>query len=240
MFNSDVAYYSYRYINGADPQPRYTYRNYLTTEALSFTLGDSFQAELELEMAVTPRQPYGFRSFAMQGKYLILDDIQGDPVSLAAGVSLREVGSKSVRDVSSPYASYFNTEAIFSVGKEFTKTSDWTTRGYLTGAIGIANKGSAWNRFDAVFEGKIARAHTLKGFLLGYFGYGSETRVNPNAFKGWGYVGHKSLDLGVQYKYQFFLWGEIGLSYAYRVFARFYPDGQQTAVISYTLPFSPF
>ncbi len=239
-FESDISYSRYRYINGAEKQPSYAYQTYLTKEGVSFTTADSFEVEWEIELARTPRQLYGFRSSALGAKYRLFDDIEGDFLSLTFGASLRGVGGRSVRDVNSPYASYLNAEIAVCAGKEFTKKEDWTTRGYFATMAGLANRGSVWNRFDLVYEGKPTPSQVLKGFMEGYFGYGPLKKVDIDHFHGWGSVAHRSLDAGVQYRYVFSLWGELGLSYAYRFFARSYPQNAQTVQLSYYLPFSLF
>lgn len=237
---ADVSYSHYRYIDHAKKQPSYTYRTYVTKETLSFTATDALQLDWEIELARTPYQLYGFRSSALGARYVLLDDIAGDFLSLVAGANVRGVGGRSVRDVNSPYSSYLNTEAMISIGKEFTKKRDWESRGYVTGFLGLANHGSAWNRLEAVYENKISDAHILQACMSGYFGYGPKKKVDINHFHGWGEIAHQSLDLGLQYRYCFARWGELGLAYAYRVFARSYPQNQQTIEISYSLPFSLF
>jgi len=235
---TDVSYSHYRYIDQAKEQPAYTYRSYLTKEALSFTASDALEVGLEIELARTPFQLYGFRSSALGARYCLLNDIAGDLLSFAIGANMRGVGGRSVKDVNSPYSSYLNTEVMASLGKEFTKQRDWTSRGYVAGFIGLANHGSAWNRFEFSCEGKFLSSQVLKSFMTGYFGYGPKKIVDINHFHGWGEVAHRSLDLGVQYRYCFTFWGELSLSYAYRVFAKSYPQHQQTIEISYSLPFS--
>lgn len=238
--DSEVIYSQYRYINHAKEQPLYMYRNYLTKETLSFTASPNLELEFELELARTPHQLYGFRSTALAARYLALDDIAGDPVSLSLGANMRAVGGRAVRDVSSPYSSYLNTEIMATLGKEFTKGKDWKSRGYLAAVLGLANHGSAWNRVEAVCEGKIFSSQVLRAFMTGYFGYGPKRNIDIDNFHGWGRVEHRSIDLGAQYRYCFTLWGDLGLSYAYRVFARSYPQNEQTIQISYYLPFSLF
>lgn len=238
--NTELIYSQYRHIDHAQEQPTYMYRNYLTREGIYFTMGDEIEVEWEIEFAQTPHQPYSFRSSGLCGKYCFLNDIEGNPISFVAGVNIRGVSGRAVRDVSSPYASYCNAEAMLSVGKEFTKDKNWNSRGYVTGVVGLANKGSIWNRFLVVGEGRVARSHIFKGFFTGYFGYGPQEEIDIEEFQGWGRVAHRSLDIGAQYRYHFALWGDLGISYAYRVFAKSYPSKEQAVTISYELPFSLF
>ncbi|MES2199264.1 MAG: hypothetical protein V4489_03770 [Chlamydiota bacterium] len=237
---SDVSYSHYRYIDQAKEQPSYTYRSYLTRETVSFTATSDLEFEWEIELARTPYQLYGFRSSSVGARYSLLDDIAGDFLSLVVGANMRGVGGRSVRDVNSPYSSYLNTEVMVSLGKELTQEKDWKGRGYVAGFLGLANHGSAWDRVEAVYETKISHAHVIRAFMQGYFGYGPKIKVDIHNFHGWGEVAHRSLDVGLQYRYCFSLWGDLGLSYAYRVLARSYPQDQQTIEISYHLPFSLF
>lgn len=237
---SDVIYSQYRKIDQAVEQPTYLYRNYLTREGISFALSSSLEVEMEVELARTPHQLYGFRSVALAGKYLLLDDVAGEPLSIAIGANVRNVGVRANKDVSSPYASFWNFEGAAFLGKEFTKTDVWRTRGYLMATLGIAHQASFWNRFELAFEGKLGKSNVGKVFCLSYLGYGLEKSVDIDHFNGWGKIAHRSIDIGVQYRYLFQFWGELGLSYAYRALAISYPRGEQTIALSYTLPFSLF
>ena len=237
---SKETYSRYRWIDSAFKQPSYAYNNYVTDVGISFVPAENLDLGLELEMARTPFQLYGFRSSALGARYVLLDDIAGDPLSLTLGLNLRAVSSRSVRDVSSPYASYMNYEITTALGKEFSEKGFWISRFYALGSIGIANHGSVWNRAYAAFEKCFFQTQVIKVFTVGYFGYGPKKIVDSNNFYGWGEVCHRSIDCGIQYRYGLSVWGEIGLSYAYRVLARSYPQNTQTAEISYTLPFSFF
>ncbi len=238
--HSDVAYSRYRYIDNAVVQPAYAYNNYLNDLSVSFTPTPSLGVELGFEMARTPNQLYGFRSVAFASRYCVLDDIQGDPVSVTFGLILRGVGGRSTKDVSSPYASYMNYETLCSIGKEFSKEDNWTSRGFAMGSVGIANHGSFWNRVYASLEGRCLESQVIKMFASGYFGYGKSKKVDIDHFEGWGAIRHSSLDLGLEYRYVLSLWGELGVSYAYRVLAKSYPQNVQTVELSYFLPFSLF
>ncbi|MBM3197636.1 MAG: hypothetical protein FJZ58_00075 [Chlamydiae bacterium] len=236
-----VSYDQYRTVQGALVQPEQMNRDYVTMFSMMMTPTETIECEGELELARTPRQTYGFRSFAAAARLSFLDDIAGDIVSLVAGINLRSVTGRAVRDISSPYAAYFNGELTCSLGKEFsTKEGDWTTRGYCLGTLGLGNQGSLWDRLNVVFEGKFFKHHIIQVFSLGYFGYGSGQKIHIDDFHGWGAVSHSSIDMGLQYRYHFSLWGDLGVSYAYRIYARLYPEHVQTCVFSYILPFSFF
>ena len=235
--------FSYSYFNevqGAIKQPSEASNNYLTFVGMGFTPDESIDLDLDLEVVRTPRQNYSFRSGALQARYRFLNDIAGDPVSVVAGFNMRGVGSKSVKDISSPYASYLNFELTGSVGKEHTYKDSWTMRGFALTAIGVAVHGYPWARFYGNFEGKFLEAQIAGVFTEGYFGLGGKNQVNVNLFHGWGSVQHDSIDVGVFYRYTFGLWGRLSVIYSSRVFAHNYPQYEQKATLSYQIPFSFF
>ncbi len=240
QFNTDFIYSQYSRISHALEQPSYAYNNYVTEASTSFTPTQNMDAEIEVNLARTPHQTYGFRSGALQVRYLFWDDIAGDPASINAGLNTRVVTGRAVADVSSPYASYWNGEATLSVGKEFTKDTDWKTRGYALGCIGLANHGSFWNRYKLAFEARVLKNQAIEAFSLGYFGYGHEKQVDIDHFKGWGFIKHRSIDIGAKYSYLFDIWGSLSVSYACRVWAYSYPQREQTVQLTYNLPFSLF
>jgi len=237
---TDFAYSQYSKISHAVKQPSYAYNNYVNDFSFVFTPTEKIDLEASVNMARTPHQTYGFRSAAFQARCLFLDDVAADPITLTAALNTRAVGGRAVRDVSSPYASYWNGEAGVSVGKEFTKDENWKTRGYLWGSVGLANHGSFWNRYHASFEARILKNQRIEAFSTGYFGYGSKKEVDIEHFKGWGFIRHRSVDIGGKYSCLTDLWGTLSVSYACRVWAYSYPEREWTVQVSYTLPFSLF
>ena len=232
------SYSQYSRIDSALVQPEYSYNNYVNDVAFGVTLTEAIDLELEMNLARTPHQTYGFRSAALQLRYLILNDTSGDPLSLTVGLNTRGVTSRAVRDVSSPYASYWNGEFTTSLGKEWIKKSSWIMRGFAFGSLGLANHGSFWNQYLVSIEGKFRQKQSLEFFSRGYFGYGSEVEVDIEGFKGWGFIRHSSIDVGAKYCYRPTFWGTLSLSYACRLWAQSFPKGEQYIEFSYNLPFS--
>ena len=130
--------------------------------------------QVEVEFADTPRQSFGWRSVALQGRYLWLNDVEGDPYSLISALNVREVSGHSVRDVSSPYHYYLNFEFNSAIGKEWSKEGLWTMHTYALGAIGMANRGSPWLRGMGAWEANIQDRHRFLLDIEGYFGLGDE------------------------------------------------------------------
>jgi hypothetical protein len=153
---------------------------------------------------------------------------------------VRAVAPKSVRDVSSPYASYLNFEVTTAVGKEFSYKDTWRLRWYALGALGIANQGYPWCRYDASVEGNINYNYRFGLYSCGYFGLGGTNYVDVGHFRGWGHVHHQSVDIGAFFRYKFDRWGALKLAYTFRAYALNYPQWQQSARLVYDLPFSHF
>ncbi|KAG6559687.1 hypothetical protein RHABOEDO_000775 [Candidatus Rhabdochlamydia oedothoracis] len=239
----------------ADLIPRYTYRHYpdvqgatkpfasndqILSIGLGATLSTHFDFELELEVANTAQQSWGMRSGAMQMRYLWLDDVAGDPISFLTGLSLRDVSKRNLRDVGCPYSARINWELFSAIGKEFSDGANWTTRIYAWLAAGIATRGSWWTRQEISYENNWCNRHHLKLFLQGDFGFGDLRQVVVDHFNGWGRYHHQSIDLGICYRCQLDYYGTFSLSYAYRVFARTFPERVHCLTLLYCFPFCLF
>lgn len=239
----------------ADLMPSYTYRHYPDVQGatksyasndqiFSFgilaALSTQFDLELELEVADTTKQSWGMRSGAIQARYLWLNDVAGDPISLTTGISLRDVSKRNLRDVSCPYAARLNWELFSAMGKEWSDGINWNTRVYAWLAVGVANFGSWWTRQEISYESNWCNRHNLKIFCQGDFGFGSLREVVIDHFYGWGRYHHQSIDLGACYRYQLQFYGTFSISYAYRVFARVFPERVHCVTVLYCFPFCLF
>lgn len=238
--DSSYTFYRYRHVQNAVKQPKSPSNNNLLTFDLGFFPFDGSEIAAELEIADTRRQSFGRRSLALQLRTRWMDDIAGDPISVTTGFSVRQVSHSSVRDVSSPYAAPWDFEAHGALGKEWSHGAHWYMRWYGIGALGQGNRGSPWTRGQLAFELNREDKHQLKFFGLGYWGFGHREKVNISHFHGWGKYDHSSIDLGAGYRYVFDVWGYLWIEYAHRVFARSYPQSQNSIQIGYHLPFSFF
>jgi hypothetical protein len=199
-----------------------------------------WSVDVDFEVADSPRRPFGFQSVAAQYRKLLLDDVIGDPISLTTGISCREVFSKSVKDVNSPYHSYVNVELNASMGKEWEDPPYWRMRSYLFTALGMANRGAPWVRLYAAWEHNQKDEQQWKLFAEGYVGFGHVHEVNIDHFHGYASIHHRSIDVGIAYRYLFLLWGSLSIEYAHRVYARSFPAHVNFFTVRYRLPFSLF
>lgn len=192
----------------------------------------------EVSFVDTSRQSFSFRSLALQGRYLWLDDVIGDPLSLATGVSARFTSRRSLRDVSCPYHGSGEFLLHVAFGKEFDPNRYFRYRFWGYGSLGFATSGSPWFSGTASFEGKYFDEHTGALFLEGGHGYGKRTQVDPNDFFGYGRIRYKFLDVGARYGYKIGVMGTFRFEYVRRLLAGAYPEGVNFFTFAYLLPFS--
>ena len=237
-FDAAYTYSRFTHVQNASPQLKHPSNNQFLDFALGFTPLETLDVQLEMEFAHTPRQAWGYQSTIAQVRQLWLDDVMGDPISLVFGVSVREVSSRSLKDVSCPYHARVNYEGNLAIGKEWSEDWYWQMRTYAYGAFGVGNKGSPWITSILAVEGNYEDRHQGKLFAEGYFGLGGRNHVDPHHFHGWGKYHHQSIDIGIRYRYLTQIWGNFSISYAYRVWAHTYPEHVNTILLRYELPFS--
>jgi hypothetical protein len=231
----------YSEIQGATFQKK-DYRNSWNEQfnlELAVTTLSMLDIALEGEFFQTKATSFTLESLASQLRWQVLDDIQGDPFSVALGGNLRFVPDHALRDPYVPYQGLINFEALLAVGKEFDVAFDWTKRFYVLSAVGIAIQGAPYLRVDARFD--MHRKNHLFALLLNTnFGFGQKDSIDFDHFHGYADIWHQSLDLGVAYAYLFDIYGKLGIELSYRPYAKNFPKNFSKIEIRYDFPFSIF
>lgn len=238
QFKSLYSFSFYPSVDHAIPQLRNHSHDHLLYFGLEYPGSPRTSFDGDLQFVNTPRQSFSFRSFALQGRYLWLDDIVGDRVSFVTGFHLRYTSQKSLRDVSCPYHGDVDFEGHFAIGKEFDNVQDWRLRYWGFAALGIANRGSPWMRAIVSVEGNYKDLHKWAIYSIGNHGFGRKTILDPYAFNGYGMIRAKFIDLGCSYGYQIGCTGTVRIGYEKRVLARRCPQRMNTFYISILIPFS--
>lgn len=233
-------YSRYTHVQDASPQLDSPSNDQLISADFGMAFTPTAAFDMDIEFVNTPRQKWGYRSLAMQGRYLWSDDISGDAVSLTTGLSARAVSSHSLEDVSCPYHAHANFELSGALGKEWDRGDFWIVRTFGFGALGMANRGAPWARFLLSIEGNNNNQHRFGVFAGGYFGFGSKETVDVKNFHGYANIHHQSIDVGARYSYVFDIWGYLNFTYAYRPYAQSFPENVNFFTLSYNLPFSLF
>ena len=239
-FTPTYTYSRYPKVQHGVPHLQNPSNDQLLSLNLDVSPATNWQLATEVEFADTPRQAMGLRSIAFQARYLLLDDILGDPVSLTTGLVVRGVSEHSLKDVSCPYHSDINFEINTAIGREWDHGFEWKVRVFGGASAGMANRGFPWMTGFAMIEGQVHQTNRIGLFLDAAAGFGGRRDVFINHFHGYADIGHRNLDIGVKYTYVFDIWGHFSVSYARRIYARSFPEQVNFFTVSYMLPFSLF
>jgi hypothetical protein len=237
-FLGSYAYSQFHKVQNGTPQLTHVFQSNLVYLGLDFSPSPEWSIDTDLQVADTTQESFYFRTWGLQGRYLWLDDIVGDPITLTTGANIRVMSTTSLHDVSSPYHGNVDFELNFALGKEFDAADTWRFRAWAYGAVGQANRGSPWVRAIVALETNIEDAHKLGLFALGSNGYGRHTTVLIDDFNGYAKIRQKSIDLAFRYGYRIGVWGTIRLEYQRRVLAKSCPQNVNTFILNYLLPFS--
>jgi hypothetical protein len=237
-FLGSYAYSRFSSFQNATPSLEKPFQSNLFYLGLDFSPSPVWSIDADMQLADTTAMSFNFRSLALQSRYLWQDDIIGDPVSFATGVSGRVTSSNSLRDISCPSHSNIDFELNFSIGKEFEASNSWLFRTWFFGALGHANRGSPWVRAIASIETNIDDQHKWALYAEAINGYGRHVHVDIDHFYGYAKIREKAIDLGIRYGYRFDVWGTLRIEYVRRVLAKSAPQRVNTFIVSYLLPFS--
>ncbi|KAF3362140.1 hypothetical protein PHSC3_001452 [Chlamydiales bacterium STE3] len=206
--------------------------------SLSLSPDPNWSGEIELLFADTRHRNLGFDSGKLTGRYLFLDDVSGDPVSLTFGISMILPIHRALRDPGSFHHGMIESEVHLAIGKELASHDQWVKRQFGVIALGAATQGAPWLRACYSWEKKVSNRFSWTAYLNGLFGFGKR-RLNLKGFKGYGAIGHRSVDLGLKLNYLFDYNGSLSLDYARRIYACNYPKNANIFQLTYLYPFSP-
>lgn len=197
---------------------------------------DDYCGELECTFSSTRRHHLGPDNIKGTLRYQILDDIIGDPVSLVAGVTVAQVFSLSLKDISTFHHGNLEGEFHLSVGKECPCYDTWRSRWWSVAGIGIGDHGSPWLHGEFAWEYNWCDRQRVRIYAVGIYGLGDEN-LDVFLFDGYGPIMHQSIDFGAMYRYTFACDGSLSIGYAHRLHARNCPSHVNIYYISYEYPF---
>jgi hypothetical protein len=237
-FLSKYAYTHFSHVDGAITPLASPSNDNLLYFDLEFPFSPQWSVDVDLQFIDTPRQSFSYSTTATQFRYLWLDDIVGDFMSLATGASVRFASERSIKDISSLIHGSVAFLANLSIGKEIDYFEYWHFRIWAYGGIGVANKGSPWINGIIGLEGNYDEKHKFGIFVDAMHGYGKNHTIDISNFNGYGVVRQKSVDIGFRYGLQLGVFGTIRAEYIRRLDAKLCPSNVNTFVASYLLPFS--
>jgi hypothetical protein len=237
-FYSKYTYSYYNKVNNEVEPLKEPSNDHLLHFNLAFAPSLQWSLDSDLEFAKSPRQDFGFCSVAFQARYLLKDDIIGDPVSICFGSNFRITSQNSLRDVGILYHSNTDFELNLALGKEFSKSEYWRFRLWMYGSGGIANRGSPWIRGKFSIEGNMYEKRKWALFVDLMQGYGRKEHINVYDFHGYFDVRECNVDIGFKYGVRLNVWGTLSFEYKRRVLAKSCPENVNFFTVSYLLPFS--
>lgn len=186
-FRPSLMYQGYRSLSSSAHDQRYSSDDFFLNASLCNAL-PSIGLELEVLGARTRRQRGDVDQAKLTGRYVWLDDIAGDSISLVSGLSYIQAFQHSLKDVSSFHHGTSEAEMFLSIGKEYTQESDWKARWWGVLGFGAASgRGSPWVRFDISYEKCFREAHELRLMLNTLWGMGIHS-LHLHDFHGYGPV----------------------------------------------------
>jgi hypothetical protein len=235
---SSYSYSRFSKVQDGVPQLKSPFNVNLLYFDLDFPLSPEWSVDADVQFADTTQQSFNFRTAALQGRYLWLDDIIGDKVSLSTGGNVRFTPTYALHDISCPSRTNVDFELNFSIGKELEVKECILFRVWGFGAVGQGIFGAPWVRATVALETNIDDKHKFALYGMGDNGYGRHSRVLTNDFHGYGKIRTKSIDVGLRYGYQVGVWGTVRIEYARRFLSKAAPAHVNSWIISYLLPFS--
>lgn len=197
--------------------------------------------EFEATVANTRYQNCRWDNFRFTGRVQGLDERAGDCISLVGGITITQPMSRALHDVSSFHHGHLEAEFTLSVGKEYGifDYPPFQYRWWNVFGIGQANLGVPWVRDYVAFEYRYNDVHQFRGFAEVLYGTGAENigEFGRHCFDGYGYIKHRSVDVGIRYSLDLNCWGTLSLQYSRRVYASNFPDNANLVYFEYYVPF---
>jgi len=237
-FLGKYSYSYFRHVNNSVPPYDHFFHNNLIYADLEFTFSPEWSIDFDIEFSQSTKEVFGYRSNGVQLRYLLLDDMMGDPFSFTFGISGRNTTARFLHDISCPAHARGDFEGSVAIGREFDTAEICHVRLWGLGVIGIGTLGSPWIRGKAAFEINYDDRHKGGIFVDAIHGYGKYTVVDVDHFYGYGKLRQVDVDLTIRYGYRFDVWGTLKFEYKRRLLAKVCPAEVNTFSIAYSLPFS--
>ena len=193
--------------------------------------------ELQLSALNSKHQIFGLSALRLTGRYFFLNDIIGDLVSLAAGVTVSQIFHAAKRNIATFDHGGIAFEGHVAIGKEFSCEQFWTSRAWSVIGLGIADAGYPWLRANLVWERNWWEIHQFKLFAESLWGFGHK-KLSIHPFHGYGPVRYQAIDLGLRYSLRLENDALLSIGYAHRVLGRNCPRNVNFLKLEASYPFS--
>ncbi len=210
--------------------------------AAAMTFTTDWNISADLQGAHTRERPFNFSRATLLGRYLLLDDIAGDPISMTAGLSTSMPAHWTRTSLSMLYRAPVEWEGSLSFGKELNVRTLWNWRFWGLVALGQGTEGSPWLRTRLNIEKNFPTqpvspyrsSQQIKLVAELLHGMGSGNLTSASAFNGYGGIAYHAVDLGLKYGYTFpTSWGNLSAEYKHRFHARNFPEQVNLLTLTY-------
>ena len=197
-----------------------------------------WSVEAESTAASSDRRGYALEDYRITARYLVYNDVIGDPVSLYIGTTVKKATRAGQRDRSTLHHGEMNYEGHVAIGKEFICRQFWTSRLWNAWTVGIANRGSVWVHNILAFDINCWDVSQMGVYLKGYFGGGNTPLTLTPSFHGYGNIRYRAVEWGAYYKREVGDIGVLSISYTQRPWARNFPTHAHLFTLSLIIPYN--
>ncbi len=234
-WRNSLTYQTYPSVAKGSHTRKFSSDDYFINTSLSTSVYE-YGLELEANQAFTSCQKGSIDNLSATLRYVILDDIAGDPLSFTAGLSYIQPFYWSLKDISSFHHGRVEGELFVSLGKEKACGEIWIHRWWTVGAVGLADRGSPWLRLNLGYDLRTADNQEWRLFCHTLWGLGNRD-ISIDHFKGYGAINHRSVNLGFRYTYLIEDLGSLSFEYTNRVYAYNFPAYANIFLIEFRYDF---
>lgn len=193
--------------------------------------------ELDLSLAETSKRTFSFDHLSFTARYQIADDVAlVDPLSVVASLTVNTASRTALTDIATFHHGRCEAIAHLSLGKEIPSGQFWFSRLWGALGMGMADKGSPWWHFHLCAEKNVFDRQRWMIFMDSLIGCGVNSLARHKSFHGYGSIAHRSVDLGVNYRYSFECGLQAFFGYSYRIYAQNFPQHTNSFLISILYP----
>ncbi|MBS4163616.1 Uncharacterized protein PRO82_000919 [Candidatus Protochlamydia amoebophila] len=235
-WTSSLQFQCYKDLSCKSNSKTYLSRDIFLYTQLALAATPQLSLNLGAMAAWTNKQAGSIDHLEFNGRYIFLDDVIGDPVTLTLGINLIHAFPWSLRDPSSFHHGKNEGELFISMGKEWAEKDQWSSRLWAKVGFGSALNDSAWIRLKIAFAQRIRLYHEFEIFSRTLCGFGRRS-LNLRHFHGYGSIDHQSVDLGLRYTYLIDFIGNLSVEYAKRIYSQNFPSKANQIQLTFFYPF---
>ena len=194
--------------------------------------------EATLRLTDTNRHHFFFNDVEFAARYLFLDDVIGDPLSLCGGIAATISSRKSLDDFLTEHLSQVDIDLFAAAGHEQAIGARWFERTLLMGGITIPIRGSPLFWFEAALHFNDRDRYVFGLWIGGAVGLGGHNLSTPGDFKGYGPIKTRSAETGLFIERSLSLFGSLIFEYSIRLFAHNLPQYAQCFSLTLLVPIS--